>query len=69
MYGGLGLGTVIVRFAFVPSLESREVALTPPGLPLVLAGALVLGAVALVGLRAPLWRLCRLDVVSTPSAD
>jgi hypothetical protein len=69
VYGGLGLGTLLVLFVFVPILESLQVALTPPGVLVVLAGAVVLGCVALVGLCAPLWRLRRLDVVSTLNTE
>jgi hypothetical protein len=69
VYGGLGLGTLLVLFVFVPILESLQVALTPPGVLVVLAGALVLAGVALVGLCAPLWRLRRLDVVATLNAE
>jgi predicted permease len=69
VYAGLALGALLVLFVFVPMLESLKVPLTAPGVLLVVTGATLLGGVTLVGLCVPLWRLRRLDVVSTLNAE
>jgi putative ABC transport system permease protein len=68
LLGGLGLGTLLV-LGLEPMLEALQLTLRPPGVVSVLGSSIVLGAIALFGLCAPLWRLRRLDVVSTLSAD
>jgi ABC-type lipoprotein release transport system permease subunit len=62
------LGAAIVLLAR-PILTRLDVDLRPPALVYVAVAALLLGAIAMAGLCAPLWRLRRLDVTRTLSSE